>query len=135
MSTFSLQIVTPDGISFDGQAEKLIVRTISGEVCILPRHINFVTTLGMGETKVYTEEGVRRAACIGGMISVSNGTVRLVPSTFEWAEDIDVSRAERSKEAAEKLLAGRNNMDKREISMAEAKLKRALVRQSVAKGI
>ena len=135
MASFHLQIVTPDGMSFDGQAEKLIVRTISGEVCILPRHISYVTSLGMGEAKVYTESGVRRAACIGGMLSVSDGIVRLVPSTFEWAEDIDVERAARAKETAEKRLAGKSGMDKREISMAEAKLKRALVRQSVAKGV
>ena len=35
MEQFSLQIVTPDGVSFSGEAERLIVRTIEGDVCIL----------------------------------------------------------------------------------------------------
>ena len=45
MSTFHLQIVTPDGGFFDGEAEKLIVRAIDGDVCILARHSPYVTAL------------------------------------------------------------------------------------------
>ena len=40
MATFHLQIVTPDRMVFDGQAERVIVRTAGGDVCILPRHID-----------------------------------------------------------------------------------------------
>ena len=65
--TFQLQIVTPDGARFDGQAEKLIVRTTSGDVGILARHTNFVTALGMGVAKVWVDGTERRAACIGGI--------------------------------------------------------------------
>ena len=84
MSTFSLQIVTPDGEYFDGQAEKLVVRTATGDVCILPQHCDFVAPLGMGEAQVFADGAVRRAACIGGMLAVTAGAVRLVPTTFEW---------------------------------------------------
>ena len=52
MSTFHLQIVTPDGGFFDGEAEKLIVRAIDGNVCILPRHSPYVSALGTGEACV-----------------------------------------------------------------------------------
>ena len=48
-----------------------------------------MTALGMGEARITDEAGqVRRAACIGGMLSVLNGQVRLVATTWEWAEDI-----------------------------------------------
>ena len=92
--TFHLQVVTPDGLAFEGEAEKLSVRTQDGIIGILPRHIDYVAPLGMGEA-VITEPGdkVRRAACIGGMIAVQGDTVRLVATTFEWAEDIDMARA------------------------------------------
>ena len=53
--TYHLQIVTPDGQYFDGQAERLLVPTINGQVGILARHINYVTALGMGPAKVVTE--------------------------------------------------------------------------------
>jgi len=133
MSTFSLQIVTPDGSFFDGEAEKLIVRTVGGDVCILARHCDYVTALGMGEAQIFTESGKRSAACIGGMLAVTGGRVRLVPTTFEWADQIDTERASRSEAKARELLA--QKLSKQELELAEARLKRALVRSSVAKHI
>ena len=133
MSTFSLQIVTPDGKFFDGEAEKLIVRTVGGDVCILARHCDYVTALGMGEAQVFTENGKRSAACIGGMLAVTNGRVRLVPTTFEWADQIDTERAARSEAKAREQLA--KKLSSQELELSEARLKRALVRSSVAKHI
>ena len=130
MSTFSLQIVTPDGLFFDGQAEKLVVRTLTGDVCILARHCDYVTALGMGEAQVFLENGKRTAACIGGMLSVTDGHVRLVPTTFEWAEDIDTERAARSAARAQEELAQKRSAQ--DVELAQARLKRALVRSSVA---
>ena len=49
MSTFPLKIVTPDGLIYDGNAERLIVRSTTGDLAIMARHINFVTPLGMGK--------------------------------------------------------------------------------------
>ena len=133
MASYHLQIMTPDGACFDGQAEKLTVRTIEGDVCILARHINYVTALGMGQATVVTDSGERRAACIGGLLSVHDGQVRLLPTTFEWAEDIDVERASRAQARAEETLAHKDTLTRRQIAAAEARLKRALVRQAVAK--
>lgn len=47
MTSFPLKIVTPDGLIYDGSAEQIIVRTTSGDVAILARHINYVAPLGM----------------------------------------------------------------------------------------
>ena len=123
MSTFHLQIVTPDGGFFDGEAEKLIVRAIDGDVCILARHSPYVTALGTGEARVTIDGKRRRAACAGGMLAVTKDNVRLVATTFEWAEDIDADRAQRAKERAAK--------DQRELELAQARLKRALTRLQV----
>ncbi len=130
MSSFHLQIATPDGLIFDGQAERLLCRTIVGDVCILARHADYVTALGMGEARVTVDGNVRRAACMGGMLTVVKGEVRLVPTTFEWAEDIDAERAQRAKERAELMLKEKQT-DKRDLMLAEARLKRALVRMQV----
>ena len=134
MSTFPLKIVTPDGLIFDGEAERLIVRTIAGDMAILARHINCVAPLGMGRATVVDAEGNRRyAACIGGMLSVVDGNVTLVPTTFEWAEAIDADRAQASLERAEKILED-NASSATDLKLAEARLHRALVRKSVASG-
>lgn len=132
MASFRLEIVTPDGQMFDGEAESLLVRTVSGDVCILPRHINYVTALGMGEAKIVTGGETRRAACIGGMLSVTDGDVKLVPTTFEWAEDIDAERAKRAEAEAKMKLSHGGDYSRHELDIAEAKLRRALVRRSVA---
>jgi len=80
---------------------------------------------------IVESNGKRRiAACIGGMLSVHAGDVTLVPTTFEWAEKIDLSRAEASYERAEKILKQENASDT-EIALAQARLHRALVRKNV----
>lgn len=130
---FHLQIVTPDGSEFDSQATRVIVRSIAGDVAIMAKHTNYCTALGMGEARVTLEDGtVRTAACIGGMLNVMDGEVRVIATTCEWKEDIDLSRAQKAKEKAEKLLAEKDKLSEKEVVLAEAKLKRALVRSDVA---
>lgn len=131
MTAFSLKIVTPDGLAYDGQAEELIVRTTAGDMGILAGHINCVASLGMGRATVVIDGKRRYAACIGGMLSVVDGKVTLVPTTFEWADQIDLSRAERSEQKAQQILADKATTQA-DLRVAEARLKRALVRKSVA---
>lgn len=130
MTPFSLKIVTPDGVRFDGQAEELIVRTITGDMGFLAGHTNCAAPLGMGRATVVVDGQTRYAACIGGMVSVVDGAVSLVPTTFEWAGDIDVARAERSYERAQTVLNNKQSTDT-DIMLAKARLRRALVRKSV----
>ena len=131
MTSFPLKIVTPDGLIFDGSAEQIIVRTTSGDVAILARHINYVAPLGMGRAFIIAG-GVRRtAACIGGMLSVVDGAVTLVPTTFEWSDKIDLARANAAYEKADNVLKNPSS-SQNDLKLAEAKLRRALVRKSVA---
>lgn len=131
MTPFRLKIVTPDGLVFDGQAEELIVRTTGGDVAILARHMNYVAPLGMGRAVIVANGERRTAACIGGMLSVVDGEATLVPTTFEWADKIDVDRAEASYQRADRILHDSSASDT-DIALAEARLHRALVRKSVA---
>ena len=131
MTNFPLKIVTPDGMIFDGQAEMVIVRTITGDMAFMAKHINCVAPLGMGCATVVIDGQKRYAACIGGMITVVEGNVNLVPTTFEWAENIDVARADAAKMRAEGIIR-RDNATAAEIQLAQARLDRALVRRSVA---
>lgn len=131
MTSFPLKIVTPDGLIFDGTAEKIIVRTLTGDMAVLARHINCVCPLGMGRAVVETDGQRKTAACIGGMLNVIDGAVTLVPTTFEWAEDIDLARAEAAHKRALALLE-QHKTDEVELRMAEAKVRRALIRKSVA---
>ena len=94
-------------------------------------HINCVAPLGMGRAMVITEGQKRYVACIGGMVSVVGGEVTLVPTTFEWADKIDVEWADASYQRAQKILKDKASTET-DVKLAEARLKRALVRKSVA---
>ena len=131
MTDFSLKIVTPYGLVYDGNVQELIVRTTSGDLGILAGHINCVAPLGMGRATVIIDGQKRYAACIGGMVSVVGSNVTLVPTTFEWANEIDADRAEASYQRAQAILHSKDASDT-DLKLAEARLRRALVRKSVA---
>lgn len=131
MTSFPLKIVTPDGMEYDGQAEELIVRTTAGDLGILAGHMNCVAPLGMGRATVVIDGKKRYAACIGGLLSMVDGSCTLVPTTFEWADEIDTNRAEHSMQRARQIL-GSKEASETDLKMAEARLRRALVRKSVA---
>ena len=133
MATFRLQVVSMDGLEFDGEVERIKLRTIHGDLAILARHMNYVTAIGMGTATVVMEDGTeRKAACIGGMISMMNNLCRVIPTTWEWGEDIDVVRAQKAKKRAEERRA-QANLDEVARVKAEARLYRALVRINSAK--
>ena len=132
MNSFHLTIATPEGGRFDAQAERLTVRTTDGEVTILARHINYVAALGMGQATVVTDGTERRAAAIGGMLAVTNGEVRLIASTFEWAEQISEERAKLALDRAEQALA-RPDLGEDDRLLYEAARRRALVRLGVVR--
>jgi len=134
MNSFPLKIVTPDGLQFDGIAEELIVRTTTGDMGILAGHISCVAPLGMGRATILVDGKKRYAACIGGMVSVVNGAVTLVPTTFEWADKIDLERAQRSEKRAQEILKDKTSSNT-DLRLAEARLKRALIRKSIAQDI
>lgn len=105
MSSFHLQIVTPDGSFFDGEANSVVVRTTGGYVSIYPHHTDYIAALDIGRVVVTKDGEPRHAACGGGFLSVEKGEVRLVATTFEYADEIDVARAEAAKARAEARIA------------------------------
>lgn len=133
MNQFPLRIVTPDGLQYDGSAEEVIVRTTTGDLGILAGHVNCVAPLGMGKASIMIDGKMRYAACIGGMLSMMDGKATLLATTFEWAEKIDVDRATRSEERAKAVLADSRSTDT-DLRLAQARLKRALIRKNVASG-
>jgi len=131
MSTFHLTVSTPDGQLFDGEVQSLRLRMLDGDLGLLPNHENYVAGVGAGEAVIETETGEkRRAACIGGLLSMLDNRCSLLPTTFEWAEEIDLERAQQAKAKAEERISLAKE-DQRELMLASAKLQRALVRIKV----
>ena len=130
MREFHLQIVTPDGLAFDGAAQSITVYTDDGDVQILAGHVDYMGSVATGRTRIILPDGTaREASTSGGILSVARNEVRLVAVTFEFSEDIDLDRARAAKEKAERALA--DARDRRAAEIAEARLRRALNRISV----
>ena len=99
MAQLTVQIVTPDGLVYDHHASFVSVRTLDGEMGILPRHENMIAVLAVDEVKVKRvddENHVNWIAVNGGVIEVANGVVTIVADSAERAK----LRAEREIEEA-----------------------------------
>ena len=128
MTPFDLKIITPEKTFFEGNTEQIIVRTVSGDIGILAGHAPYVANIVSSPFRIKIEGEFRTAAISGGLIKVSAVTV--VTSAIEWADEIDVARAEKAKAAAENKL--RENASQKEFERAEQKLRRAMNRLVVA---
>lgn len=132
MRTFPLVIVTPDGEKFRGDAESLLVRTGSGDIEIMAGHTPCLCSIATGRARVRFADGEERlASASGGFMTVKSGAVELITTTFEWADEIDIARADASKTRAENVLSNKDASDT-DIKLAQARLHRALVRKNVA---
>lgn len=131
MSTFNLKIVTPEGLVYDDECQKLIVQTTEGEAGILPKHINYIAALSTGRLKLVMMNNAEKIAAVsGGFIEVSKTNTNVIVSSFEWAEDIDIKRAEKAKQLLEEKL--KLGLSANEQKMAEIALKKAITRLKIA---
>ena len=126
MKQFHIEIVTPDGLCYNDTVESLLVRTDDGDVEILAGHTDLVASIGVGRARLLKDGKAIFAAVSGGFLSVIGGQVRLCTITFEFADQIDVLRAEKAKEKAENAL--RTAKDTRDERIAKAKIARAASR-------
>lgn len=133
MQSFNLKIITADGVKFEGQAAGVLVRSVTGNVSIWAKHIDYVTALGIGKAVITNENGEKKyAACSGGVLSVMKGDVTVLASTFEWQDEIDLERAEKALDKAKERLAQAKD-DKKAQEQAKNKAKRAMTRIEVKK--
>ena len=130
MTPFNLKIITPEKTFFEGTTTQIIAKTTTGNVGILHGHVPYVANLVSSPFKIEIDGTLKEAALSGGFIKVSGDEVIVVTNAIEWADEIDVARAERSKQNAEQRM--KRHESQKEFDRAEKKLKRALNRLLVA---
>ena len=123
MTEFKLKILTPEGVVYDGMAESVIVRTTVGDKGILAKHEPYVAALTIGQAKI--------RAVSSGIVEVTKDQTSILAQSFEWADEIDVERAEKAKALAEERMQ-QYKEDQRALDIAEYKLKRAINRINTA---
>jgi len=131
MKTFHLEIVTPDGPTFKGEVESLVLPAWEGQLGVLPGHEAQVVVMKPGPLH-YTREGREEwLAVSGGFAQISPEKVVLLAETAELAEAIDAARARAKAGDKQKALnTGRMNSD--DVARMEASLLKELIRVKVA---
>ena len=126
-----LRVVTPSRMLLDEDVDEVTAPGELGEFGVLPNHIAFLTTLVPGELSYKQGSSKKTLAVSGGYAEVLDNVMTVLAPAAEFADEIDSARAQRAKERAERLMAELNRGEK-EWEIAEAALKRALVRLQVA---
>lgn len=133
MANLNVEIVTPNGLSYaNTEAQLVIVRSVDGDLGILPGHAPIIAPLRIDEVRVKNNRDSSDEDIIatnGGIMEVRADKVTIVSDSAEKSTDIDVPRAERAKLRAEALIAKAketNNVDSQR--RAEVALSRAINR-------
>lgn len=111
MSTFKLEIVTPERIVYEKDAEMIVVKGVEGELGILPRHIPLVTPLKIAPVKIKLNGKEEIVVVGGGFLEVRKDKVVILAETAELPGEIDVNRALAAKERAEQRLKDKKRQD------------------------
>jgi F-type H+-transporting ATPase subunit epsilon len=122
-----LEIVTPERLLLSEEVDEVIAPGHLGEFGVLPEHTPFVTLLDIGILKYRIGADETQVAVSGGFAEVLEDKVVILARTAEFGEEIDVERAKRALEKAEKTLENLALDDEIYIKF-DAKLRRALVR-------
>ncbi len=127
---FKLEIVTPGRVMYEDEVESVRAPGVQGSFEVLIEHIPFLALLETGEVSLRKSDTRRFIATSGGVLEVLRTGVTLLLEAAEWAEDIDVDRAEQARARARQRLSERPpNLD---VERAEAALKRASNRLRIA---
>jgi len=130
MSTFLVEIVTPERKVYGEQARMVVVSGVEGQLGIMPNHIPLVTPLKIAPVTIKRDGGSDVVAVNGGFIEVRKDKVVILAESAELAEDINVERAEAAKQrAAQRLSLAKS--DEIDFRRAELALQRAMNRLNV----
>lgn len=126
MATTHVELVTPERNLFSGEAEMVTCRTAGGDIAFLADHMPYLGVLEPGLVRVIAEGGAEeRFAAHGGFVEVHDNRVTILADVAEAASDIDLTRAQRAKEEAERAAASGDADAEAALARANARLEAA----------
>ena len=126
-----LEVVTPDRLVLSTQAEVVVCPGVEGQFGVLPGHIAFLSALDIGEMYYKAGGKTEYLAVSGGFAEVTGEKVTIVAESAEAGREIDIERAKRAQERAEKRIAAGKTAEI-DWARAEAAMRRSLMRMKVA---
>lgn len=128
---FTLRIVTPDRVFYEGDAEMVEFNTTEGEIGIYKNHIPMTVIIAPGVLTITEENESKEAALHAGFVEILGNSVTILAEVIEWPSEIDEARAEESKRRAEERV--NSNLSDVDSTRALTALNRAIARIEVLK--
>ena len=128
---FTLRIITPDRVFYEGQVSMVEFNTTEGEIGIYKKHVPMTVIVSPGILTISEEGGTKEAALHAGFAEILQDKVVILAEIVEWPEEIDKQRAEAARGRADERL--RSKTPETDILRAETALQRALARIHVIK--
>ena len=128
---FTLKIVTPDRVFYQGEVSMVEFNTTEGEIGVLKGHVPTTVIISPGILTITGAEETKEAALHAGFAEILQNEVVILAEIIEWPEEIDEERAKRARERAEERL--RTKTPETDILRAETALQRAMARIHVIK--
>ena len=127
--SFPIQVMTPERMFYNGEAQAVTVEAMDGQLSVLAGHTPMVCALSAGQLRIRTAEGEKLAFHSKGFMDVAGGQVSIFCQACEWPEEIDAQRAQEAVQRAENRL--RETHDQDVINRSKVALLRALTRLHV----
>ena len=127
-----LEVVTPVKRLVSAEVDEITGPGSRGEFGILPNHTPYLVQLDVGALSYRKSSGRYFVSVSGGYAEVGPHEVTILAESAELAEEIDVNRAKGARERALGRLSGKGADEPFNFDRAEASLKRAISRISVA---
>ena len=113
MSEINFKVITPSGVLYDENVNKLTIRTLDGYITVLPKHFPLATSIVASICDFNVDDKNIRAFTGRGILKVGENDIKLIVSSFNFKEDIDIERARKALERANGYLSSSDpNIDK-----------------------
>ena len=129
MAQIHLEVVTPAGPILSDDVDIVTAPGVGGEFGVLANHAPFLSTIKTGTLSYKQDKQTKYLMVSGGFSEVSNNKITFLVESAEYGHAIDVDRAMRARERAEKRLAqAESQTEKINRIRAEAALQRSIAR-------
>ena len=131
MSTFHLEIVTPEALTYQAEVEGVVVPGVEGELGILPQHVALMTQILPGELRIQQQGGKELRLAVGeGFLEVRPDRVSILTDMAITEADIDEKAAEEAVARAEREMHDQS-LGHEELATVQASLQRSLAKLRV----
>jgi len=124
------EIITPEKVIYKDEVNEITAPTVTGEITILPNHVNLLTQITPGELIVKKGNNLQHLAVTGGFLEIQNNKVSVLAEYAIKAQDIEVARATEAKKRAEKIMSEKSTDN--EIRIAQAEMIKAILELKIA---